>query len=253
MEYFLTIAASDNSGGAGIQQDMRVAQSLGYWTLSALTGITVQNFNSVSRVEAISPDLLQQQIDECLKSFSVKAIKIGAICSTDNIVAIVHSLKSHLVKLIILDPVLASTSGKGFLDSSALSLLTEQLFPLTELITPNRSEFELLTEQYIDDIDTAVEIARDKCKEWNTSILLKGGHYNCATIKEAIVTKTEVFRFERQRKQFQYQHGTGCTLSSALACYVGKGCSLTEAYTKASEYLLDFYDSVQDEIKIINE
>nr|HPI46375.1 bifunctional hydroxymethylpyrimidine kinase/phosphomethylpyrimidine kinase [Tenuifilaceae bacterium] len=184
----------------------------------------------------------------CLKSFSVKAIKIGAICSTDNILAIVHSLQKHPVKHIILDPVLASTGGKGFLDSSALNILTEELFPLIELITPNRPEFELLTGQNINDIDTAIDIARDKCRKWNTSILLKGGHYNCATIKEAIVTNTEVFRFERQRKKFQYQHGTGCTLSSALACYFCKGLSLTEAYIKASEYLVDFYDSVQDEI-----
>lgn len=248
MEYFLTIAASDNSGGAGIQQDMRVAQSLGYWPLSALTGITVQNFNSVSRVEATSPDLLQQQIEECLKSFPVKAIKIGAICRTDNILTIIQSLQKYSVKHIVLDPVLASTSGKGFLDSSALNILTEELFPLIELITPNRPEFELLTGRNINDIDTAIDIARVKCREWNTSILLKGGHFSHSTIKESIVTKTEVFRFERQRKQFQYQHGTGCTLSSALACYVGKGFPLTEAYTKASEYLVDFYDGIQDEI-----
>lgn len=247
MEYFLTIAASDNSGGAGIQQDMRVAQSLGYWPLSAITGITVQNFNSVSKVDAIAPDLLQLQIEECLKSFHVKTIKIGAICSTDNIIAIVRSVQKYPNKHIVLDPVLASTSGKGFLNFSALKILTEQLFPLTELITPNRPEFEFLTGKDFNDIDAAIDIAKDKCNEWNTSILLKGGHYNCSTINEAIVTKTEVFRFERQRKQFQYQHGTGCTLSSALACYIGKGFSLTEAYTKASEFLVDFYDRVQTE------
>ncbi len=248
MEYFLTIAASDNSGGAGIQQDMRVAQSLGYWPLSAITGITVQNFNSVSRVEAIAPNLLQQQIEECLKSFPVKTIKIGAICSANNILAIVQSLQEYPIKHIVLDPVLASTSGKGFLDSSALNILTEELFPLIEVITPNRPEFELLTGRNFNDIDAAIDIARDKCREWNTSILLKGGHFNSTTIREAVVTQTEVFRFERQRKQFQYQHGTGCTLSSALACYIGKGCSLTEAYTKASEYLVDFYDNLHKEI-----
>ena len=248
MEYFLTIAASDNSGGAGIQQDMRVAQSLGYWPLSAITGITVQNFNSVSKVDAIAPDLLQLQIEECLKSFHVKTIKIGAICSTDNIHTIIQSLQKYSVKHIVLDPVLASTSGKGFLDSSALNILTEELFPLIELITPNRPEFELLTGRNINDIDTAIDIARVKCRELNTSILLKGGHFSHSTIKEAIVTKTEVFRFERQRKQFKYQHGTGCTLSSAIACYLGKGFSLSEAYTKASEYLVDFYDSVQDKM-----
>ena len=248
MEYFLTIAASDNSGGAGMQQDMKVAHALGYWALSAVTGITVQNFNSVSRVDALDSHLLQSQIEECLTSFPVKAVKIGAICSADNILAIAESLQRYPVSNIVLDPVLSSTSGKDFLNPSALNVLTEQLFPLTDLITPNRPEFEILTGKNIDDIDTAIAIAKDKCCEWNTSILVKGGHFNSTNITEAIVTNTEVFRLERERKQFRYQHGTGCALASALACYMGKCLSLIEAYFKASNYVVDFYDRIQNEI-----
>jgi len=250
MEYFLTIAASDNSGGAGIQQDIKVAHDLGYWPLSAITGITVQNFNQVFGIEAVSSPLLKAQILHCFLSFQVAAVKIGAICSTENIMAIVNMLKQYPQKHVVLDPVLFSTGGVPFLDTSALNILQETLFPLTELITPNKPEFELLTNQKIQSIDEAIEIAKEKCKDWGTSILLKGGHFDEIMIKEVLVTPAHVYRFERKRKTFSYSHGTGCTLSSALACYLGRNKSLYDSYLLSSKYLIEFYDEL--EIKISN-
>jgi len=244
MDYFLTIAASDNSGGAGIQQDIKVAHDLDYWALSAITGITVQNFKNVYDIQAVKPCLLKSQIEQCFRSFDVKTVKIGAICSNENIVVIADCLKQFSPKHVVLDPVLFSTGGIPFLDTSSLNIIQEILFPLTELITPNKPEFEFLTNLKISSIDEGIEIATDKCKEWDTSILLKGGHFNETQIREALITKTNVYRFERNRKNFSYSHGTGCTLSSALACFIGKNLSFYNSYLLSSKYLVDFYDEL---------
>lgn len=250
MDYFLTIAASDNSGGAGIQQDIKVAHDLGYWALSAITGITAQDLKNVFDVEAVNPCLLKSQIEQCFQSFEVKTVKIGAICSRENIEVIVDCLKQFSPNHVVLDPVLSSTGGMPFLDTSSLNILQETLFPLTQLITPNKPEFELLTNCKINTLDEGIEIARVKCKEWDTSILLKGGHFNETLIREALITKTDICRFERKRNTFSYSHGTGCTLSSALACFIGKNISLYHSYSLSSKYLIDFYDKLQ--IKISN-
>ncbi len=250
MDYFLTIAASDNSGGAGIQQDIKVARDLGYWALSAVTGITVQNFKNVFEIIAVTPDILKLQIEQCFLSFPVKTIKIGTVCSKENLIAIVDCLKKYPHKNVVFDPVLFSTDGTPFLETSALTFLQEALFPSTRLITPNKPEFELLTNHKITSIDEGIEIATVKCKEWDTSILLKGGHFNSTLIREALITKNEVYRCERERKKLSYSHGTGCTLSSAIACYIGRNVSLYDSYSLSSKYLIDLYDELQ--IKISN-
>lgn len=248
MDYFLTIAASDNSGGAGIQQDLKVAHELGYWALSAITGITVQNFTKVFNVIAIPPSILKSQIEQCFLSFPVKVVKIGAICSKENLLVIADCLKQFSPQHVILDPVLCSTSGTSFLDDSSLVTLQNILFPLTELITPNKLEFALLTNKTVFSIENAIELAKEKCIEWNTSILLKGGHFNDSNIKEALITPTDIYRFERNRNTFIYEHGTGCTLSTALACYIGKNKSLDNSYLLSSDYVVNFFNEMQIKI-----
>ncbi len=249
MDYFLTIAASDNSGGAGIQQDLKVAHALGYWGLSALTGITVQNFEQLTAMQTVDADLLGKQIESCFRSFPVKTVKIGAICSTENISVIAHYLKKFQPQTVVLDTVLASTRGASLLEDNATSVLQEELFACTTLTTPNKHEFEKLTDIEINSMDEAIEIAKQKCSEWNTSILLKGGHFSGKTIREALVTKENVFRFERERESFSaYSHGTGCTLSSAMACYLGQNHSLIESYHAASDFLLKMYQSMQSHV-----
>lgn len=241
MNHILTIAASDNSGGAGIQKDIMVAHDWGYHALSAITGITAQNFTEVFEVVPVNATLLQSQIEACCESFPIKAVKIGAICSTENIKAIASSLSQYSYQHVILDTVIASTSGKIFLDDSSLEILKNELFPLAEIITPNKPEFEILTNCKISSLEEGIDIAKDYVERWNTSILLKGGHFNDATIREAIVTKDNVYRFERDRLQFANGHGTGCTLSSALACNLGNNLTILEAYSLASKYLTKLY------------
>ena len=243
MNHILTIAASDNSGGAGVQKDIMVAHDLGYHALSAITGITVQNFTEVFEVVPVNASLLQQEIEACCQSFPIKAVKIGAICSAENIKAIARSLSQYGYRHVVLDTVIASTSGRTFLDADSLEILKNELFPLAEIITPNKPEFEILTCCTFSTLEEGIDIAKEYVKQWNTSILLKGGHFNDATIKEAIVTKDIVYRFERERQQFTNSHGTGCTLSSALACNLGHDVPLQEAYTCASEYLARLYQS----------
>ncbi|WP_321316434.1 hydroxymethylpyrimidine/phosphomethylpyrimidine kinase [Labilibaculum sp.] len=247
MEYFLTIAASDSSGGAGIQQDCKVAHDLGYWALSALTGITVQNFEKVFAVEPVNHELLQSQIKNLFQSFPVRTVKIGAVCSKENLMVISNCLK-HFPKIhVVLDPVLASTSGKALFDSSALHLLKGELFPLCELITPNKNEFELLADCRINTLEEGIEIAKEKSREWCTSILLKGGHFTDAKIREALICKKEVYHFEKKRKNFDYQHGTGCTLSTAVSCFLGENESVLNSCRLSSDYLDQHYSSLQDQ------
>lgn len=246
MDYFLTIAASDNSGGAGIQQDIKVSHELGYWPLSAISGITVQDFKNVYLVEAVKSSLLQLQINQCLQSFPLKAIKIGAICSKENLDAIVDCLKNNSTQNIVLDTVLSSTGGTPFLDASSILIMRKDLFPLCKLITPNKHEFEQLVNTEITTIEEGIEIAQIKCNEWNTAILLKGGHFKGDKLKEALITKNEVFFFEREWNNFTYSHGTGCTLSSAIACFLGKGEPLKESYIKASKYVVEHFKKIQE-------
>jgi hydroxymethylpyrimidine/phosphomethylpyrimidine kinase len=245
MKYFLTIAATDNSGGAGIQQDLKVANEHGYWGLSAVTGITSQNFNSIFEIQAVEPKLLQNQIEKCLLSYDVSAIKIGAICSAENINVIASCLKKFHCNNVILDPVISSSRGMHFLGYSSIEQLKNTLFPLTTLITPNKQELEMLTGCTIHKIEDSIELAKFYCNKWNTSILLKGGHYDSKKIREALVTRSELFMFERDRKIFRFDHGTGCVLSSALACHIGNKVSLYDSCNSASQYLVNYYSELQ--------
>lgn len=246
MNYILTIAASDNSGGAGIQQDIKAGNDLGCWVLSAITGITVQDFNEVFEIVAVKPSLLKSQIERSCLSFPVNSVKIGAICSVENIKIIIECLKRFGIKHVVLDTVLTSTKGTPFLlDKESLEIMKKDLFPLTELITPNKNEFEILTGSNINTLDQGVDIAKNKCIEWNTSILLKGGHFEGKSINEALITKNEIYYFERKRNTFEYQHGTGCTLSTALACFLSRNLFIIDAYNKSSEYLVKYYNSIQ--------
>jgi hydroxymethylpyrimidine/phosphomethylpyrimidine kinase len=246
MEYFLTIAASDSCGGAGIQQDCKIANDLGYWSLSALTGITVQNFKEVFALEAVHSTLLKSQIEQSFLSFPVRTVKIGAICTKENLMVICDCLKQFPKIHVVLDPVFASTNGKALFDLSALHLLKEKLFPFCELITPNKQEFELLADCKINTLEEGIAIAKEKSMEWNTSILLKGGHFKDDKIREALICKKEVYPFEKKRKFFDYEHGTGCTLSTAISCFLGENESILNACRLASDYLDEYYSSLQD-------
>ena len=249
MKYFLTIAASDNSGGAGIQQDIKVAWDLGYWPLSVITGITVQNFTRARIIQPVEDELVREQMTESLSSFPVQAVKIGALTSEENVIAVARVLERFRPSVVVLDTVIATSSGKAFLSSEAVEVMKQQLFPLTTVITPNKPEFEILTGQKFNDFSSAVEVAREFSARWNTAVILKGGHFGGETVPEAVVTPASTQVFHWSRLDFsRYSHGTGCTFSSALACSLGDGYDLATAYQRATDYLRNFYSRMQREI-----
>ena len=249
MKYFLTIAAADNSGGAGIQQDIKVAWDLGYWPLSAITGLTVQNFTQSIRIVPVESELLYEQIAHCLKDFPVSAVKIGAMTGVDNMRVIIRALQEFSPQIVVLDPVIATSSGMPFMPDEAIDELVSNLLPLVTLVTPNAVEFAIMAGVEIKSFEQALKVAHEKVAQWQTTIILKGGHFQDTHLHEAIVSRDKVMTFEHERSDFsRYSHGTGCTFSSALACYLGSGLPIEQAYLKATEYLLNFYKRMQREV-----
>jgi len=250
MKYFLTIAASDNCGGAGIQQDIKVAALLGYWGLSAITGLTVQNFTNVDSIFPVAPEILSQQIEKNLNSFEIKAIKIGAICSEENIKAISKILKEHQLNNVVLDPVFSPTKGKSFVNKNSIQLYKEQLLPHVYLITPNKDELSLLTGITIVEFEQGINAGKNLFKQYGCMVYLKGGHFKGTKIKEALIGRDDTFINQKKKLILPYSHGTGCSFSSALSCFLGNGLSLKDACSKASAFVNKHYESI-NKISII--
>lgn len=240
----LSISASDSSSGAGMQQDIKVASDLGCWALTALTGITVQDFTHVYRVHAVPDEWFAQQLSTCLNHFRVDVIKIGTLCNRIHLQTTIDLLQAHPDIPVVLDPVLFSSRATPLLDTDAWSLMKQELFPLCQLITPNRQEFELLCGRDFAQHKEAVWTAQQKSNEWQTSILLKGGHYEGESVQDTLIHSQEVRIFTHTKSNWTYQHGTGCTLSTAIACQLALGKSMEAAYQQAVDYLQFYFTSI---------
>jgi len=245
MKYFLTIAASDNSGGAGIQQDLKVAEQLGFWGLSAITGITIQNFDKLESIYPVPPEILSGQIEMNINSFPINCIKIGAVCSEENIHAISAILAKNKLKNIVLDPVFAPTHGKEFIKSMSVKLFREQLLPNANIVTPNKNELSLIAEKEVLNFESGIDISKKITNQYGCNVYLKGGHFESKSIKEALITPDEVSLFEKERLNLKYSHGTGCTFSTALSCFLGQGLELKNACIKASDYVSNKYKELK--------
>ena len=198
MKYFMTIAASDNSGGAGIQQDIKVAEELGYWGLSAITGITVQNFQKLNSIYPVPAKQLSRQIEINLDSFPITAFKIGAVCSDENIKILSAILKQYKPENIVLDTVFAPTSGKAFIKKGSVKLFKEKLLPHVRIITPNRNEISLLAGKEIISLEQGVEVALELVKQYGCSIFIKGGHFDGEKIKEVLIDKNNIKKLKKK-------------------------------------------------------
>lgn len=241
MKYFLTIAASDNSGGAGIQQDLKVADSLGFWGLSAITGITVQDFEKVDKIYPVSSRILKEQIEKNLIHFDISVIKIGAVCSSQNIKIIASLLEQYKPQHVVLDTVFASSAGKTFIDDNEINMFKRKLFPWAKIITPNKDELALITKQEITNFDHAVDAAGEIFVKYGCSIYITGGHFGEDPVREALISNDSPAVIRKERINMKYTHGTGCTFSSALGCYMANESSLEEACKKATEYVNHIY------------
>jgi len=247
MNYFMTIAASDNSGGAGIQQDLKVADRLGFWGLSVITGITVQDFSGLDTIYPLPLDLIKEQFIKNITSFDVDVIKIGALCSPDITKLITELLREHYQGIVIVDPVLAPTQGKSFISQSEIAVY-KNLLKQASIVTPNKHELEQLTQGQANTYSEAIYLARHLSIQTKCNIYIKGGHFaspHSNMIEEYLVTSDREILFTKAKQDFTYSHGTGCFFASALACYLIKYADVEKACKLATEEVSLFYSKLK--------
>lgn len=236
MKVALTIAGSDCSGGAGIQADIKTMTTNGVFAESVITALTAQNTTGVFGVFESSPEFVTQQLDAVFTDIYPDAVKIGMVSSAPIIKAIAEGLKKYEAKNIVIDPVMVSTSGSKLLQEDAISTLEDVLFHLATLLTPNIPEAEILSNIKINSADDMTKAAEIIGKKYNAAVLLKGGH-SINDANDLLYSNGEFKWFSGKRIDNPNTHGTGCTLSSAIASNLAKGMNLDEAVESAKAYI----------------
>lgn len=232
----LTIAGSDSSGGAGIQADIKTMTVHSVYAMSAVTALTAQNTTGIYGIQEVSPDFLEKQLDCIFTDIIPDAVKIGMLPGVDLIKVTAQKLRQYQVKHVVLDPVMVSTSGSKLIQEEAVQAMQKELFPLAELITPNIPETEVLTARKIEDEADMEQAARLLYERFHCAVLCKGGH-RAGDANDLLYGSEEPVWFKGERIDNPNTHGTGCTLSSAIACNLAKGYGLAESVQKAKEYL----------------
>lgn len=236
MKTALTIAGSDSSGGAGIQADIKTMTVNGVYAMSAITALTAQNTIGVQEIFEVSPSFLKQQIDAIFTDIVPDAVKIGMVSSEGLIDAIAERLCFYKAKNVVVDPVMVATSGAKLLEGSAIFELKDKLLPLASLITPNIPEAEVLSGAKIKRKEDMETVARDIYETYGCSVLCKGGH-SFSDANDVLCDGTGIHWFQGKRIENFNTHGTGCTLSSAIAANLAKGNSMIQSIELAKEYL----------------
>lgn len=236
MKHVLTIAGSDTCGGAGIQADIKTFSALGTYGMSVITAVTVQNTQGVFGCQDITPDIIKGQIDAIFTDIEVSAVKIGMVSQIETIKAISEKLKQYHAKNIVLDPVMISKSGFDLMQPEAKQTLINELIPLAYVITPNLPEAEVITGTHIENIEDMKRAAKTIHDMGAKNVLIKGGHLeNDAT--DIFFDGTNYIALEGERIQTKNTHGTGCTLSSAIAANLAKGKTAEQSVKVAKEYI----------------
>lgn len=236
MKTALTIAGSDCSGGAGIQADLKTMTMNGVYAMSAITALTAQNTTGVRAIQETTPEFLKQQIDAVFEDIYPDAVKIGMVSSSELIRVIADRLRYYNAKNVVVDPVMVATSGSSLMKTDAVQTLTEELFPAAALVTPNVPEAQILTGLIIENEEDMLAAARKIGAAYGCAVLLKGGH-SINDANDLLYANGETIWFKGKRIDNPNTHGTGCTLSSAIASNLAKGCSLAEAVRRAKEYI----------------
>ena len=236
MKTALTIAGSDSSGGAGIQADMKTMTANGVYAMSAVTALTAQNTTGVTDILESTPHFLGEQLDAIFTDIFPDAVKIGMVSSADLIVVIAEKLKQYKAENIVVDPVMVATSGSKLLRDDAITALTEKLLPMAEVVTPNIPEAEILSGLSITDA-AGMEAAAQKISEaYGCAVLCKGGH-KVNDADDLLWRDGKAQWFHGERIANPNTHGTGCTLSSAIASNLAKGYDLTASVERAKAYI----------------
>ena len=233
----LIIAGSDSSGGAGIQADIKTVTALGGYAMSAITAITAQNTTGVNSVIPVPIKDIEKQILFTCKDIKPDVIKIGMLYSDKVIGSVIKALNIIKVKKIILDPVMVAKSGTKLINQSAIESLKNRLIKKTYLITPNIPEAEVLTNKKIRSTEEMIDAASTLLNLGAKNILLKGGHQNSYLVKDIFLNKTEIKVFKNKKIQTKNTHGTGCTLSSAVATFLSCGKPIKKSCELGIKYV----------------
>ncbi len=232
MKVALTIAGSDSGGGAGIQADLKTFAALGVYGTSVITALTAQNTTAVTRVEITSPGMVAAQLDAVLDDFPVRAAKTGMLANAATIEAVVAVLSRRPIANLVVDPVMVSKSGASLLAPEAVAAMKSRLLPLARVVTPNLPEAEALA-----GTRDPVEAARAIAALGPQVVVVKGGHAEGDVVKDVAWIAGEVTTLSGPRLHTTSTHGTGCTLSAAIAAWLARGAEPLDAITRARKYL----------------
>lgn len=245
MHTALTIAGSDSCGGAGIQADIKTMTVNGVYAMSAITALTAQNTTGVTGIMEVTPEFLKKQLDAVITDIRPDAVKIGMVSSGALIHTIAETLKEYELSNIVVDTVMVATSGARLLEEDAVSALTAELLPLADLITPNIPEAEVLAGIPVTSEQEMVHAAALIRERYHCNVLLKGGH-QVNTANDLLVTDAGMQWFSGKRVDNPNTHGTGCTLSSAIAAGLAKGMEIPDAVEAAKQYITGALSAMLD-------
>ena len=234
----LIIAGSDSSGGAGIQADIKTITALGSYAMTAITAITAQNTTGVKSIVSISPSEISNQIEFTCQDIKPDAIKIGMLHSEKVIEAVIKSLKKIKASKVVLDPVMVAKGGTRLINQKAIYVIKNKLIKKIFLITPNIPEAEILTKRKISSVEDMISTGRLLLKLGAENVLIKGGHLRSNKIMtDVLINKKELMLFNSKKFATRNTHGTGCTLSSAIATYLSRGKLLKKACELGIKYV----------------
>ena len=236
MKTALSIAGSDSCGGAGIQADIKTMTLNGVYAMSAVTALTAQNTTGVSAILEADADFLEKEINAVFEDIFPDAVKIGMVSSSALIEVIAQRLKFYQAENIVVDPVMVATSGARLINDSAINTLEEKLLPIADVITPNIPETEVLSGMKISDKDDMEKAAVSIGEKFKCAVLVKGGH-SINDADDILYSNGKITYFKGKRIDNPNTHGTGCTLSSAIAANLAKGYSLEKSVERAKEYI----------------
>lgn len=234
----LSIAGSDSGGGAGIQADLKTFSALGCFGMTAITALTAQNTQGVRAIHGVPPQMLRDQIDAVVEDMGVHAVKIGMLHAPDIVHTVAQALEQHGLKTVVLDPVMVATSGAVLIESPAIQALVRELFGRATLITPNLDEAALLVGRTLSTEADMLSAAQQLLEMGAQAVLLKGGHLHGDVVSDLLLSPTAPAHWMRApRIATANTHGTGCTLSSAIAAHLALGKSLIDAVEAARHYV----------------
>ncbi|WP_027340693.1 bifunctional hydroxymethylpyrimidine kinase/phosphomethylpyrimidine kinase [Halonatronum saccharophilum] len=237
MKQVLTIAGSDSGGGAGIQADLKTMTSFGVYGATVITAVTAQNTLGVQGFEALSGGFVQMQLDSVCSDLNFSALKTGMLANSDIIRAVVKKVKEYNLDNLVVDPVMVATSGDLLLAKEANEALKEELIPLAKVITPNLNEAKFLLGKGMDEEVSLEKLAEDLYKLGSEYILVKGGHGDGQVARDILYDGEDFIEFKTQRIDTKDTHGTGCTLSAAIASNLALGYSVEDSVARSKEFI----------------